>query len=103
MAACARLSGLLRHPPSSRWGVGRPTHALQSAHTETAPGLIRPLQASQTAMRKPLYGLICKQELLYKTEEFAGFDTKDDREAFNCLCRGWQQLLQQADRYQAWH
>ena len=35
-------------------------------------------------------------------KELASFDTKDDREAFSCLCRGWQRLFQQAGRGQGW-
>ena len=35
--------------------------------------------------------------------EIAGFHTSDDREAFSRLCRGWQQLFQQAGRDQGWH
>ena len=36
-------------------------------------------------------------------KELAGFDTRDDREAFGRLCRGWQQLFQQASRDRGWH
>ena len=36
-------------------------------------------------------------------KEPASFDTRDDREAFSRLCRGWQQLFQQTGRDQGWH
>ena len=36
-------------------------------------------------------------------KEIARFDTKDDREAFSRLCRGWQQLFQLAGKHQGWH
>ena len=36
-------------------------------------------------------------------KEIPCFDTKDDRETFSRLCRGWQQLFQQAGRDQGWH
>ena len=36
-------------------------------------------------------------------KEVACFDAKADREAFGRLCRGWQQLFQQAGRAQGWH
>ena len=36
-------------------------------------------------------------------KEIARFDTRDDREAFSRLCRGWQRLFQQAGRDQGWH
>ena len=36
-------------------------------------------------------------------KELAGFETKDDREVFSRLCRGWQQLFQQAGRDRGWH
>ena len=36
-------------------------------------------------------------------KELAWFDTKDDREAFGRLCRGWQQVFQHAGRDRGWH
>ena len=36
-------------------------------------------------------------------KELAGLDTREDREAFSRLCRGWQQLFQRAGRRQGWH
>ena len=36
-------------------------------------------------------------------KELAGFGTRDDREAFSRLCRGWQQFFQQAGRDRGWH
>ena len=36
-------------------------------------------------------------------KELAWFDTKEDREAFGCLCRGWQQVFQHAGRNRGWH
>ena len=36
-------------------------------------------------------------------KELACFDTKDEREAFGRLCRGWQHLFQQAGRDRGWH
>ena len=36
-------------------------------------------------------------------KEIPRFDTRDDREAFTRLCRGWQQLFQQAGRDKGWH
>ena len=36
-------------------------------------------------------------------KELACFDTKYEREAFGRLCRGWQQLFQQAGRDRGWH
>ena len=36
-------------------------------------------------------------------KELASFDTRDDREAFSRLCRGWQQLFQQTGLDQGWH
>ena len=36
-------------------------------------------------------------------KELAGFETRDDREAFSRLCRGWQQFFQQAGRDRGWH
>ena len=36
-------------------------------------------------------------------KELACFDTRDDRDAFTRLCRGWQQLFQQAGRDKGWH
>ena len=36
-------------------------------------------------------------------KELARFETKDDREAFGRLCRGWQQLFQQAGLGLGWH
>ena len=36
-------------------------------------------------------------------KEIACFDTKDDREAFGRLCRGWQRLFRQAGRDRGWH
>lgn len=42
-------------------------------------------------------------QIYWLFKELAGFHTKDDREAFSRLCRGWQQLFQQAGRDQGWH
>ena len=36
-------------------------------------------------------------------KEVACFDSQADREAFGRLCRGWQQLFQQAGRDRGWH
>ena len=36
-------------------------------------------------------------------KEVAYFDTKTDRDVFGRLCRGWQQLFQQAGRDRGWH
>ena len=36
-------------------------------------------------------------------KEVACFDSQADREAFGRLCRGWQQLFQQAGRVRGWH
>ena len=36
-------------------------------------------------------------------KELACFDTRDEREAFGRLCRGWQHLFQQAGRDRGWH
>ena len=36
-------------------------------------------------------------------KELAWFHTNGDREAFGRLCRGWQQILQQAGRDRGWH
>ena len=36
-------------------------------------------------------------------KELTVFDTREDREAFSRLCRGWQQLFQQAGRERGWH
>ena len=36
-------------------------------------------------------------------KEIPCFDTKDDRETFSRLCRGWQHLFQRAARDKGWH
>ena len=36
-------------------------------------------------------------------KEIVRFETRDDREAFGRLCRGWQQLFRQAAKEQGWH
>ena len=36
-------------------------------------------------------------------KELARFDTRDDREAFGRLCRGWQQVFQHTGRDRGWH
>ncbi len=36
-------------------------------------------------------------------KEITCFDTRDGRDAFTRLCRGWQRLFQQAGRDKGWH
>ena len=38
-----------------------------------------------------------------KADDIICFDSPADREAFGRLCRGWQQLFQQAGRDRGWH
>ena len=73
----------------------------------------RPLPPTEDAARSLLDAAPYKPSLIVHSghgfqvywlfKEIAGFDTRDDREAFSRLCRGWQQFFQQAGRDQGWH
>ena len=79
-------------------GAHRARHTLPPTE-DAALSLLRAAPYKPSLIVHSGHGL----QVYWLFKEIARFDTRDNREAFSRLCRGWQKLFQQAGRAQGWH